>query len=198
MKPHRLLFQQIFLFCLLFTFSVSGQNKYSTSAQTTTTKQLEGDTIYSNLSIQVNLSKIENFSIYSRILELVDFETLTKEKEMVTLFVVPNEAFSHMTEEEIEVFLALGNRDYLKNTLSYYIIPGRVDEHAIAKAIERGKGSANFKALGGKNLRFKIEGDTIYLLTGTGSKTRLLQTNFQHSRGFFHLTTDLALSKTQN
>lgn len=197
MKLHRLLIQHVFLFCLLFAFSVSGQNKYATSAQATTTKQLEGNTIYSNLSVQENLSKIENFSIYSRILELVNFATLLKEKEMVTLFVVPNSAFSHMSEEELEAFLALSNRDNLKSILSYYIIPGRVDEHAIVKAIERAKGSANFRALDGKKLRFKIEGEAVYLLTGNGSKTKLLQTNFQHNKGFFHLTTDLALPKIQ-
>lgn len=197
MKSNRLLFQQVILCCFLTTLSVYSQNKYETSTQSVIEKELEGESLYSNLSLKENLTKIDNFSIYSRILELVDFENLIKDEEMVTVFVVPNSAFSHMTVKELDEFLVLSNQEQLKSLVSNYVIPGRVDEHALLKAIERGNGSAKFRTLNSKNLLFKNENSSVYLLTEQGIKNKLLQTNFHHSKGFFHLSSGLALSKSQ-
>lgn len=198
MNSHRFLLQQVILYCFLATMSVHGQNKYERTTQSVIEKELKGKPVYSNLSLGENLSKIDNFSIYSKILELVDFENLIKDKEMVTVFVVPNSAFSQMTDEELDEFLVFSNQVQLKNLVSNYVIPGRVDEHALLKAIERGNGSAKFRTLNNTNLFFKIENSSVYLLTEQGIKNKLLQTNFHHSKGFFHLSSGFALSKAQN
>ncbi|WP_339610543.1 fasciclin domain-containing protein [uncultured Planktosalinus sp.] len=198
MNSHRFLLQQVILYCFFATVTVYGQNKYEKSTQSVIEKELEGKPVYSNLSLIENLSKIDNFSIYSKMLELVDFENLIKDEEMVTVFVVPNSAFSHMTDEELDEFLVLSNLEQLKTLVSNYVIPGRVDKHALLKAIESGNGSAKFRTLNLKNLLVTYENSSVYLLSEQGIKNKLLQTNFHHSKGFFHLSSGLALSKSQN
>ncbi|MEX2349659.1 MAG: fasciclin domain-containing protein [Flavobacteriaceae bacterium] len=182
---------------LLGSTSIFAQNKYAESNTTVVKKLLDRDTIYSNKSLKATASDIASFSLLNDVYTLIDFNSLTDNEEMVTVFVTKDSGFPQMDKEEREAFFSENNKANLIEIISYYIIPGRVDEHAILKAIERGNGSANFRTLSGENLRFKKEGETVYLLTGNGSKNALLQTNFRHSKGFFHLTNGLALPKTQ-
>lgn len=179
---------------LLGSTFMFAQNKYTNTNTTVVKKLLGSDTIYSNNSLQETVSKIASFSLLNTAFKIVDFDSLIESEEMVTVFVTKNEGFSQFNKEEREQFFSEANKAELMEVISYYIIPGRVDEHAILKAIEMGNGSANFRTLDGKNLRFKTEGGSVYLLTGNGSKNKLLQTNFRHSKGFFHLTSGLALT----
>lgn len=184
----------LFAVALLFVSASSfGQNKYTESNTTVVKKLLDKDTIYSNKTLKETISKLQSFSLLNSTYTLIDYDSLVKNEEMVTVFVTKDSGFPEMDKEEREKFFSEGNKADLIEITSYYIIPGRVDEHAILKAIERGNNSANFRTLNGKNLRFKKEGETVYLLTGNGAKNKLLQTNFRHSKGFFHLTSGMAL-----
>lgn len=186
------------LTALLFFFigtTIQSQNIYADDSDRVITKVLGTDTIYSNFSLAENLSKIPAFSKQVKVLELIDFDTFIENQQMVTIFVVKNKAFDIMDEKELEKFLSSANAKKLTEMQSAYFIPGRVDEHAIRKAVTDGGGAASFRTINNKTLRFLAEGDAVYLYTENGSKSKLLETNFLHQKGFFHITESLPLKK---
>lgn len=188
------------LLSLLFFFTVSitiAQNKYANSESQVITKELGEVSIQSNLSLNENLSKIDSFSHLLTIYNLIGFEQMIPNEEMVTVFVSENNALSYMDDEELKAFLSSSNTANLKEIISYYVIPGRVDEHAIRKAITDANGAASFRALDGKTIRFMLVGETIYLYAANGSRSKLLKTNYRHSKGFFHVTDGLAIPQME-
>ncbi len=188
------------LFSILFFFIVSmavAQNKYADSDSRVITKELGEVSIQSNLSLNENLSKIDSFSHLLTIYDLIGFEQMIQNEEMVTVFVSENNALAYMDNEERKAFLSSSNTANLKEIISYYVIPGRVDEHAIRKAITEGNGAASFRALDGKTIRFRLEGETIYLYAANGSRSKLLNTNYRHSKGFFHITDGFAIPQME-
>lgn len=185
------------LIALFFFFGtkVHTQNTYADDSNRVLTKVLGTDTIYSNLSLTENLLKIPAFTRQTEIFQIVDFENLTDQHQMVTVFVVKNNAFDFMDEEELEQFLSISNKSNLSTLQSNYIIPGRVDEHAIKRAVTDGGGAASFRTINNKTIRFVAEGESIYIFIDTGSKSKLIETNLYHNKGFFHVTEKLPVQK---
>lgn len=187
-----------FLFTILFLcagITVHSQNVYTKDTDRVVEKVLGTDTISSNLSLIENLSKIPVFSRQIQIFSLSDFENLIENHQMVTVFVVKNNAFDSLDKEELDEFFSQSNKSELDLLQSYYILPGRVDEHAIRKAVTDGNGAASFRTLNNKTIRFLQDGESLYLYTDTGSKSKLLETNFYHSKGFFHITENFPIRK---
>jgi uncharacterized surface protein with fasciclin (FAS1) repeats len=188
------LFSYIALFLFIGT-TLHSQNVYVDDSKRVVTKILGTDTIYSNLSLAENLSKIPAFTRQLQVFKITDFDKIIEKEQMVTVFVVKNNAFDFMDKEELKVFLSTSNRSKLAEMQSYYVIPGRVDEHAIKRAVADGGGAASFRTINNKTIRFLAEGEAIYLYTDSGSKSKLLETNFYHNKGFFHVTSAIPVKK---
>lgn len=185
-----------FIILLLFIgTTVHSQNTYIVDSNRVVTKVLGTETTYSNLSLKENLSKIPAFSRQVQIFELTDFDTFIQGIQMVTVFVVKNNAFDFMNEKELKQFLSSSNSIKLSAMQSYYVIPGRVDEHAIRKSVTDGSGTASYRTINNKIIRFLAEGESIYIYTDTGSRSKLLETDFLHSKGFFHVTEKLPVQQ---
>ncbi len=189
------IFHYIAIFLFLGTAAYS-QNIYADDSNRVITKTLGTDTIHSNLSLTENLSKISTFSRQLQVFEIANFDKLIENEQMVTVFVVKNNAFDFMDKKELEAFLSNSNKNNLAVMQSYYIIPGRVDEHAIRRAVTDGGGAASFRTINNKTIRFLAEGESIYLYTDAGSKSKLLETNFYHNKGFFHVTSNIPIKKS--
>lgn len=187
------LFLSVFLIALT-SLSVA-QNKYLSTSSTEVTKNLDSQVVSSNLTLTENLSKMESFSNIFKLFEVVDFENHISEYEMVTVFLPNNDAFKNLNEKELKAFLSNTNANTLKELISHYIIPGRVDEHAIYKAIEEGGGQATFRTINQKSLLFTSTNNTIIIKDAYGVESKLLKSNYRHSKGFFHITDGLALLK---
>ncbi|MCR9182740.1 MAG: fasciclin domain-containing protein [Flavobacteriaceae bacterium] len=184
------------LIAILFILTVSvtfSQSKYKTTDSREITKKLGEYTTNSNLSLSENLFDIPSFSQTASLYKVINFEGMIKNEEMVTVFISDNNAFAHLSEKERKAFLSPANVEQLKEIVSYYVIPGRVDDHSIRKAISDGNGAASFRTLNGKTVRFLLEDNQIFIYADNGSKSKLLQTNFRHNKGFFHITDGLAI-----
>lgn len=178
-----------FLLAMFFFFGtpVQSQNAYISDSERVVVSHLGSDAIHSNLSLTDNLKKIPAFSNQLEIFELIDFKKMIEQYQMVTVFVVRNSAFESMSKKELEAFLSASNKQELSLLQSYYVIPGRVDEHSIKRAIADGGGTAIFRALNSKTIRFFSEGETIYLLAENDTKSKLTDSDFYHNKGFFHI-----------
>ncbi len=184
------------LIVILFILTVSttfSQSKYKTTDAREISKSMGEYITNSNLSLSENLFNIPTFSHTASLYKIINFEELIENEEMVTVFISDNNAFAHLSDKERKALLSESNKEHLKEIVSYYVIPGRVDEHSIQKAISDGNGSASFRTLNGKTVRLLLEDNQIYLYADKGSKSKLMETNFRHSKGFFHLTDGFAI-----
>jgi|GEM_PF-404836 len=188
------------LIVILIIFSVTtsfSQTKYNTSDNREITKKMGEHTINSTLSLSENLFDIPAFSHTASLYKIINFENMIQNQEMVTVFISDNKAFSHLSEKERKAFLSPANVEQLKKMVSYYVIPGRVDDHSIRKAISDGNGAASFRTLDGKTVRFLLEDNQIFIYAENGSKSKLIDANFRHNKGFFHLTDGFAIPNKQ-
>lgn len=186
----KLLLLLVFLTTVNIGFS---QNKYKTTDEREITKAYGEYMTSSKVALSENLFDIPEFSQVATLFEIVNFEEMIKNEEMVTVFLSDNSAFDHFSEKERKAFLSVSNKEFLKDIVSYYVIPGRVDEHSIRKAITDGAGSASFRTLNGKTVRFLLDGNQIVMYADNDSKSKILNTNFRFNKGFFHITDGLAI-----
>lgn len=192
MKNILLKYKIVILFFFVASFAFA-QNKYKTSANDAViTKEMGSDTISSNKSLQENLSGIADFSQLSKMYEITSLTSQYSNHQMVTIFVTKNDGFSHLDEKQLEQFFDEANAEELKKVALHHIIPGRVDEHAIKRAIEVQGGTAIFKTLAGDSLTFKLDEEgKAYLVSPNGTKSYLTDTNYLHSKGYFHVVSQI-------
>lgn len=174
---------------------LDAQTKYLTTNQVEVTKNLDNHLVSSQNSLTENLSNIASFSHYNNILSIIDFDALIARYSMVTVFVPNNDAFSQFRKGQLKNFLAASNASRLQEIVANYVIPGRVDLHAIKKAIQEGQGTARFKTIGQNYLKFTIKQNTIYLQASNGTVSELLMPNLNHSKGYFHITNGFSILK---
>jgi len=111
---------------------------------------------------------------------------------MGTVFVITDSAFETMSDNENAVDIT--QAEFKKRLLRFLTVPGRLDDHAIRKAIEKGKGTASFASLSGENLKAKLDGDTIVVFDSWNNSARVIASNFYHKQGFFHIVDGLIFS----
>lgn len=192
MKNIRLKHKIVILFFFIASLGLA-QNKYKTSANDAViTKKMGNDTIASNQSLQENLSGIADFAQISKLYAMVNPESQYSNHQMVTIFTTKNEGFSHLDKKQLETFFDKSNIENLSKIALSHVIPGRVDAHAIKRAVEINGGTAVFKTLSGEQLTFKAdESEKIYLVSPEGSKSYLIDTDYLHSKGYFHVISQL-------
>ncbi len=184
------------LVSVLFIITVStcfSQSKYKTTDSREIIKKMGEFSINSNLSLSENLFEIPSFSHITSLFKIINFDELIQNEEMVTVFLSDNRAFDQFNDKERKALLSSSNKELLTETVSFYVIPGRVDDHSIRKAITDGFGTASFRTLNDKTVRFMLEDNQIIIYADNGVKNKLIDTNFRHNKGFFHITDGLAI-----
>ncbi|GEQ86609.1 hypothetical protein ULMS_21170 [Patiriisocius marinistellae] len=181
----------IFALLIVTSFSVSAQ-KYMNKTANNSTKIFKGTTFTGAKTLIDNISESNSFTYATQILSN---ETLLKEidqEEMVTVFVMTDKVFNNMDKEEREALMI--DTDKLSMMFKAHSVPGRLDAVSIKKAIESNNGSASFLTLAGTKLIATSNGNTITLNDVEGNKALIIDTNFYHKNGFFHIVEGMAFS----
>ena len=171
------------LLTVFVTVSTFAQ-KYTNTEMSEVIKSYQGHEFSSNKTLSENLKDAKGFSYFSEILENYSEEIFTDEF-MGTVFVI-SDAGVEKVKEENETF-DFSDPAYQKFQLQFFTIPGRLDAHAIKKAVEKGGGSASFKTLDGANIVIQKSGDQLYLYGPDNARSRIIATDFFHRHGFFHI-----------
>lgn len=176
------------LLVVLLTLSTTFAQKYTSTAQQTVTTQYNGMDFTSDSTLLENLVQSEDFSTISGIIEAQGASIFT-EGFMGTVFVMLNTSFDTDEEEVVNI----SSPDVQKKLLKFHVVPGRLDEHGIRKAISNGGGSAYFSTLAGENLGARLENDTVVLFDAENHTAKLLASDLYHKHGFFHIIEGLLM-----
>lgn len=183
--------KQIFTAALfLFVLNVSAQ-KYTNTEALNVTKKYNGDSFTSTNTFSENMSNSSSFSILSEILKNDQMRSIIEAEEMVTVFIPLDSVFVTLTDEEREVFMA--DTVLQSQLLKMHTIPGRIDSASLKKAIEENGGRAQLKTLAETKLTVVMTKDgKIFINDDEGNKAQVVDTDFYHKNGFFHIIEGVA------
>ena len=118
-----------------------------------------------------------------------------KSKGPFTVFAPVNSAFDKLPAGTVDTLLKPENKGALTNVLTYHVLAGKFDSHAIAKKIKAGNGKAWFKAVNGGTLTAWMDGDTLILADEKGGQSRVTIANVYQSNGVIHVVDSVLLPK---
>ena len=98
-----------------------------------------------------------------------------------TILAPTDEAFAKLPEGTVEDLLKPENIDKLKGILTYHVIPGKVYANDVM-AMSSGK------TVNGQEVKFKVEGDTVY-----ADSAKIVKTDVKASNGVIHIIDSVIL-----
>jgi uncharacterized surface protein with fasciclin (FAS1) repeats len=103
-----------------------------------------------------------------------------------TLFAPTEAAFGKLPPGAANGLLAPEAKGRLVTFLTGHIVPGLVTTADLERAIERGKGKAQLATVGGSNLSFGRDGDSIVVTDAAGGRARVTGAEQLASNGVVH------------
>jgi uncharacterized surface protein with fasciclin (FAS1) repeats len=103
-----------------------------------------------------------------------------------TVFAPTEAAFQKLPAGAANGLLAPEAKGQLVAVLTGHIVPGTVTADDLRRAIERGKGKAELATVGGSNLSFSREGDSIVVADAAGGRARVTGAEGHSSNGVVH------------
>ena len=104
-----------------------------------------------------------------------------------TVFAPVNSAFDKLPAGTVETLLKPENKATLVKILTYHVVAGNFDSNAIAKAIKKGHGKAEFTTVAGGKLFASMDGKTLVLTDEKGGQSRVTIANVRQSNGVIHV-----------
>jgi uncharacterized surface protein with fasciclin (FAS1) repeats len=112
-----------------------------------------------------------------------------------TVFAPTNAAFGKLPAGTVDTLLKPENKDTLTKTLTYHVVPGRLNSSAIAARIKAGKGKATLKTVQGENLVASMQGKSLILTDARGGKSKVSIANVMQSNGVIHVVDTVLMPK---
>lgn len=103
-----------------------------------------------------------------------------------TLFAPTEAAFGKLPPGTADGLLAPEAKGQLVSLLTGHIVPGVVTAEDLGRAIERGKGEAQLATVGGANLSFERDGDSIVVTDSAGGRALVTGAEKLASNGVVH------------
>jgi len=100
-----------------------------------------------------------------------------------TVFAPTNAAFARLPAGTVETLLKPENKGQLASVLTYHVVPGRLTEADIDKAIKEGGGKAMLKTVEGQDLTFERMGGRLWVIDAKGDKAEVTIPNVMQSNG---------------
>ena len=104
-----------------------------------------------------------------------------------TVFAPVNSAFDKLPAGTVEMVLKPENKATLTKILTYHVVAGKMDSKAIAKAIKKGKGKAEFATVAGGKLWASMDGKMLILTDEKGGKSMVTIADVKQSNGVIHV-----------
>jgi len=110
-----------------------------------------------------------------------------------TVFAPVNSAFDKLPAGTVDTLLKPENKATLTKVLTYHVVAGNMDSKAIAKAIKKGKGKAEFKTVAGNMLWASMDGKKLILTDEKGGKSMVTIADVRQSNGVIHVVDTVVL-----
>jgi uncharacterized surface protein with fasciclin (FAS1) repeats len=167
--------------------TATAQNKFIKDDTTVRTTMLETDSIFSNKTLVENIETISKYQNFKTALELTKLDKTVQGEGLYSVFVVTDKGFEkEYKDKELKKLFEPANSSKLTQLLSYHIIPGNVDKHSLSTEIKKRGGAVTYRTLAGKNLEFRQDGETIYIVGKDNSRSVITNFNLLYNNGIFH------------
>ena len=172
------------LFFALLISTIGFAQKYTKTDTSELSKKWNETSFYASKSFAENITEVPSFSILKKNLELGSSTKEIEDQEMVTIFAITNNGYEKLLGVKDSIFdiAPVANRIAI---IKFHVIPGRVDEYSIKKAIQHKDEIAYFANLKGVKLGIKEENSQLFLVNSFGNTSVISATDFYHKNGFF-------------
>ena len=124
-----------------------------------------------------------------------DLVATLKSKGPFTVFAPTNAAFDKLPAGTVESLIKPENKATLTKILTYHVLAGKFDSHAIAKRIKAGGGTASFKTVSGDTLTARMDGNSLVLRDEKGGTSTVSIANVYQSNGVIHVVDAVLLPR---
>lgn len=104
-----------------------------------------------------------------------------------TVFAPVNGAFDKLPDGTVAMLLKPENKAMLVKVLTYHVVAGNMDSKAIAKAIKKGHGKAQFTTVAGGKLWAMMDGKNLVLTDEKGGRSTVTIADVRQSNGVIHV-----------
>jgi uncharacterized surface protein with fasciclin (FAS1) repeats len=104
-----------------------------------------------------------------------------------TVFAPTNSAFDKLPAGTVNTLIMPENKAMLTKVLTYHVIAGNYDSKAIAKAIKKGHGKAQFTTVEGGKLWAMMDGKSLILTDEKGGRSMVTIADVRQSNGVIHV-----------
>ncbi|MFL6373804.1 MAG: fasciclin domain-containing protein [Pyrinomonadaceae bacterium] len=104
-----------------------------------------------------------------------------------TVFAPTNAAFDKLPTGTVDTLLMPENKATLTKVLTYHVVAGNYDSKAIAAAIKKGNGKAEFTTVAGGKLWAMMVGKNLILTDEKGGRSMVTIADVRQSNGVIHV-----------
>jgi uncharacterized surface protein with fasciclin (FAS1) repeats len=119
-------------------------------------------------------------------------ETL-KGKGPFTVFAPTNDAFAALPAGTVDNLLKPENKATLTKVLTYHVVAGNMDAHALSAAIKAGGGKAELKTVAGGKLWASMDGMNVIIKDEKGNAATVTIADVKQSNGVIHVVNTVLL-----
>lgn len=112
-----------------------------------------------------------------------------------TVFAPTNAAFDALPQGTVATLLKPENKPELTKILTYHVVPGRLDTHALDKEIKAGGGKAMLKTVDGEMLTVRGSGKALTVTDEKGDTAKVTIPNVYQSNGVIMVIDKVLLPK---
>jgi uncharacterized surface protein with fasciclin (FAS1) repeats len=157
------------------------------------TKMVGGAPMYSSKDIIDNAVNSKDHTTLVAAVKAAGLVDTLKGKGPFTVFAPTNEAFAKLPAGTVDGLLKPENKAMLTKVLTYHVVPGRMDAHALAKKIKEGNGTASLTTASGGTLWAMMQGDKIVVKDEKGGMSTVTIGDVYQSNGVIHVVDTVLL-----
>jgi len=157
------------------------------------TKMVGGAPMYPSKDIIDNAVNSKDHTTLVAAVKAAGLVDTLKGKGPFTVFAPTNEAFAKLPAGTVDGLLKPENKAALTKVLTYHVVPGRMDAHALAKKIKEGNGSASLTTASGGTLWAMMQGDKIVVKDEKGGLSTVTIGDVYQSNGVIHVVDTVLL-----
>jgi uncharacterized surface protein with fasciclin (FAS1) repeats len=167
----------------------------STNSFAQSTKMVGGAEMYSSKDIVDNAVNSKDHTTLVAAVKAAGLVETLKGSGPFTVFAPTNAAFDKLPAGTVGTLVKPENKATLTKILTYHVVPGRLSAKKIAKAIKKGKGTAEFTTVSGGKIWAMMNGNNLVLKDETGATSMVTIGDVFQSNGVIHVIDSVIMPK---
>ena len=175
------------------TFGVAGASAQSMAMKSDGNPMVGGAAMFKTKNIVENAVNSNDHTTLVAAVKAAGLVDTLMSAGPFTVFAPVNSAFNKLPAGTVETLLKPENKATLVKILTYHVVAGNFDSKAIAKAIKKGHGKAEFTTVAGGKLKAMMVGKSLVLIDEKGGKSAVTIADVRQSNGIIHVVDSVVL-----